>query len=211
VRNPAPDEWLVQVDDVELSGHDDRTAATEAMLSDLELWVAGHTQRAVFVHAGCVAAGARAILIPGYSRSGKTSLTAALIRAGALYYSDEFAVLDHRGLVSPYPRSLSVRTASGASAQRVPATALGAQIGQARAPVGLIAALRYDTEAGWNAEPQTQSQAALLLLQHTVSGRLRPHASLNAIKHATSDAIALAGTRDDAERAATALLKLLPP
>ena len=130
VRNPAPDKWLVLVDDVELSEHDGPTAATEAMLSDLELWVAGHTQRAVFVHAGCVVAGARAILIPGYSRSGKTSLTAALVRAGALYYSDEFAVLDHRGLVRPYPRSLSVRTADGARTQRVPARALGGQIGR---------------------------------------------------------------------------------
>jgi uridine kinase len=41
------------------------------------------------------------IAIPGRSFSGKTSLVTALVRAGAVYYSDEFAVIDRDGLVRP--------------------------------------------------------------------------------------------------------------
>src|SRR5579875_585476 len=52
-------------------------AATHRLLSDLELWVAEHARRLVFVHAGCVAVGDRAVLVPGRSMSGKTSLVAA--------------------------------------------------------------------------------------------------------------------------------------
>src|SRR6185369_13624268 len=48
----------------------------------------------LFVHAGVVAWRGRAILIPGRSMSGKSHLTAELVRRGAMYYSDEFAVLN---------------------------------------------------------------------------------------------------------------------
>ena len=64
------------------------------------------TDRRVFVHAGVVGWKNRAILIPGKSFAGKTSLVAELVKAGATYYSDEFAVLDFQGLVHPYHKPL---------------------------------------------------------------------------------------------------------
>ena len=66
----------------------------------------------MFVHAGVVAVDGRALLLPGGSFTGKTTLVAALLRAGAQYGSDEYAVLDEAGLVLPaYPRPLSIRNA----------------------------------------------------------------------------------------------------
>src|SRR5215217_1450746 len=55
-----------------------------------------------FVHAGAIEHEGRAIIFPGHSFSGKTTLTEAFVRAGATYYSDEFAVLDNDGRVHPY-------------------------------------------------------------------------------------------------------------
>ena len=70
--------------------------------SDLQLYVAERAARRVFVHAGVVGWRGRAILLPGPSMSGKSTLVAELVRAGATYYSDEYAVLDARGRVHPY-------------------------------------------------------------------------------------------------------------
>ncbi len=41
------------------------------------------------------------------SFSGKTTLVRALVDAGAVYYSDEFAALDETGRVIPYARRLT--------------------------------------------------------------------------------------------------------
>src|SRR5262245_5384044 len=60
-------------------------------------YVALNSPEKTFIHAGAVAHGGQAIIFPGQSFSGKTTLTAAMVRAGALYLSDEFAVLDEDG------------------------------------------------------------------------------------------------------------------
>jgi len=62
--------------------------------SDLRLHVAEGARSRVFVHAGVVGWRGGAILLPGRSLAGKSTLVDALIRAGATYYSDEYAVLD---------------------------------------------------------------------------------------------------------------------
>ena len=69
----------------------------ELLESSLHLNVALAAPRRIFVHAGVVAWKGRALLLPGSSGSGKSSLVAELVRAGATYYSDEYAVLDERG------------------------------------------------------------------------------------------------------------------
>ena len=78
-----------------------KSRSLKIVLEDLErrikMYVAEMARRRVFVHAGVVAWQGRAIVIPGRSYSGKTSLVAALVRAGATYYSDEYAVLDLQG------------------------------------------------------------------------------------------------------------------
>jgi len=63
-----------------------------------------------FVHAGVVGWNGRAIVIPGQSKIGKTTLVEEFLRIGATYYSDEFAVFDRRGYVHPFARPLRVRT-----------------------------------------------------------------------------------------------------
>jgi len=61
------------------------------------------------IHAGVVARGQRAVILPGRSGAGKTELCAACIREGFTYLSDEQAALDRRsGLLSPYAKPLGI-------------------------------------------------------------------------------------------------------
>src|SRR5207249_2434643 len=93
--------------------------------SDSRLFIGEMTTQKVFLHAGVVGWRGRAIVIPGRSWSGKTTLVAALVRAGATYFSDEYAVLDRQGRVHPYPKPLSVRDRKTAKQRNYPVEKLG--------------------------------------------------------------------------------------
>ena len=66
----------------------------EIWQSDMDFYIAQRAPRKLFVHAGVVAWKGHAIVIPGRSHSGKTTLVKAFLQAGATYYSDEFAVFE---------------------------------------------------------------------------------------------------------------------
>ena len=69
-----------------------------------EMWVRRQADVAV-VHGGVVAHDGRAILLPGPTHAGKSTLVAELVRRGAPYFSDEYALIDADGRVHPYPRA----------------------------------------------------------------------------------------------------------
>jgi serine kinase of HPr protein (carbohydrate metabolism regulator) len=74
------------------------------VLTHVEFDIAVRARSALFVHAGVVAWRGRAVLIPGASNAGKSTLVAELVRRGATYYSDEYAAIDAAGRVHPYAR-----------------------------------------------------------------------------------------------------------
>lgn len=61
------------------------------------------------VHAGVVVRDGRALLIAGPSGRGKSTLTAALVKRGCAYFSDELAALTAEGNVLRYPTPLRLR------------------------------------------------------------------------------------------------------
>ena len=87
----------VYVDGALLARRSTLQAALRIFEADVQLYVAEMAPDRVFVHAGVVGCRGRAILLPGRSFTGKSTLVAELIRAGAEYYSDEYAVLDSAG------------------------------------------------------------------------------------------------------------------
>jgi hypothetical protein len=190
-----------------------RTADLEEALGTLEshlhLAVAAQARRRIFVHAGVVGWRGQAILLPGRSRSGKSTLVAALVRVGATYYSDEYAVLDEKGRVHPYPRPLSLRQEGGQPARRYPVRALGGRAGTRPLPVGLIAVSEYQPGAQWRPRPLSPGKGVLELLANTVPARLKPEASLAALKQVASQAPVLKGLRGEAEPLAHTLLSTL--
>src|SRR2546423_14565818 len=117
--------------------------------SHLQLTVAEYAPRRVFVHAGVVGFKGRAILIPGMSFSGKSTLVAELLRAGATYYSDEYAVIDERGRVHPYPRPLQIREGEMSKQKKYRVEEFGGRSGQRPLPIGLVVISRYRHAARW--------------------------------------------------------------
>jgi hypothetical protein len=153
----------------------------------------------------------RAIVIPGRSRSGKTTLVAELVRAGAAYLSDEFAVLDARGRVHPFPKTLSIRGDGGCDVhvQRKSAEDLGGVRGQEPLPVGLVVLAQHRRGAAWRPETLSAGQAVIEMLAHTVPARLRPAESLRALERAVAHATVVRGERGEARELAPRLLELV--
>jgi hypothetical protein len=178
----------------------------EALESDLQLYVAEMARRRVFVHAGVVGWEGRAIVLPGRSFSGKSTLVAALVRAGATYYSDEYAVFDARGFVHPYPRPLAIRGDGGGRPQRYAVAALGGRCGDKPLPVGLVAVTKYRPGAWWQPRPLPPGKATLALLANTVSIRRQPGVVLAKLKQVVARARALKGLRGEAAGVVTPLL-----
>ncbi len=64
----------------------------------------------LYIHAGVVRSPGGCLLLPAPAGSGKTSLTAALVRAGFVYLSDEVALLEEElSRVRPVPVSLCIK------------------------------------------------------------------------------------------------------
>lgn len=186
----------------------DLEEALGTLESDLQLYVASAARDRVFVHAGAVGWRGRAIVLPGRSCSGKTSLVAALVRAGATYYSDEYAVLDVRGRVHPYPKPLSIREGPDARPRKCPAEALGV-VGVKPLPVGLVVVSRFEPHARWRPRLLSPGEAILELLANTVSARVRPRRALATLDQVVRQAPAVKGKRGEAEQVAAAVLDRL--
>ena len=172
---------------------------------DLEVYVAEQARRRVFVHAGVVGWNGRAIILPGQTRSGKSTLVAALVRAGATYYSDEFAVIDTQGRVHPYPRPLMIRSETG-ELRKIPIEAMGGRAGRRPLPVGTVLLTRYRPGSAWRPRRLSTGATVMRLLEHTLSARSAPKQALAALARVAGEAQNLTGVRSDADELAGALL-----
>jgi hypothetical protein len=181
----------------------------ETFESNVRLHVAEAAHRRVFVHAGVVGWKDRAILIPGRSFSGKTTLTTELVRAGATYYSDEFAVLDERGRVHPFLKPLAIREEGSARQQNFSVEALGGVSGTKPLQVGLVIVSEYKSGARWRPQTLSAGQGALALLANTVSARSKPETALSTLRHVVTHAPVLSGKRGEAKEMAASLLAML--
>jgi hypothetical protein len=142
------------------------------------------------VHAGVVGWRGLAIVIPGPSQSGKSTLVADLVRAGATYFSDEYAVFDRNGRVHPYARALSLRGLWGATT-KIPMDKAGGP--SEPLPLGLVLVTRYRPGSAWKPRSASPAEGALALLRNTVSIRSKPRAALRALSQAVSRARVLTG------------------
>jgi hypothetical protein len=79
------------------------------LMSELNQRAVEATTDHLLLHAGAVAAGNRAILLPAPMESGKTTLTVGLIQRGLDYVTDEAVAIDADSLrLLPYPKPLSI-------------------------------------------------------------------------------------------------------
>jgi len=193
-------------DALRLAGSKNTDPVLEALERDLQIYVAEKARRRVFVHAGVVGWQGKAIVIPGRTMSGKTTLVKALVEAGATYYSDEYAVLDERGRVHPYLKPMSVRENGGGSMRRILPEDLGGKSGAKPLPVGLVVATSYREGARWRPRQLLPGRGVMALLNHTVSIRRKPERALTTLRQVVADASVIKGARGEAAETADNLL-----
>jgi hypothetical protein len=186
----------------------DEDALVARFAHDVQFRVALHAPARLFVHAGAVAWEGRVIALPGRTWTGKSTLAAALLRAGAHYYSDEFLVLDESGLAHAFPRPIHLRSLDGTTARHVRPDELGV-VGATPLPLGLVVATAYRAGASWQPRSMTPGQTALVLLANAVVARTRPAHALRCIARAVDHGVTgLRGSRAEADDAARRLLDL---
>jgi hypothetical protein len=176
--------------------------------SDIDARVAGGSRRGLFVHAGVVSWRGHGIVIPGRSLTGKSTLVASLLRRGARYYSDEFAVIDDEGRVHPYARPLSLRDRGGRG-RPVTIDELGGVAGADPVPVSLIVSTAYQEGAPWRPDVLTGARAVLPLIDSTVRAREEPGRTLRLAGTLARTVRTLRGARPDAEAVASKILDFL--
>jgi hypothetical protein len=179
--------------------------AFEVLDRQLRTLVAFTAPHHVFVHAGAVAHRGAAIVMPGASLAGKTTLVAALVRAGAQYYSDEFAPLGDDGLVHPFAKPLSLRDDHFVQIDHH-VEALGGVAGARPLPVGAVIVTRYQAGAAWRPRRLTPGEAALALLSHAAPTRSKPAQALRAIGRSIERASVIEGARGEADAVAPLVL-----
>ena len=112
------------------------------------------------------------MVIPGATHSGKTTLVQELVRAGARYYSDEYAVVAADGSIEPFAKPLSVRPPDGNGlGEQTPVPA--PQIGTGPTRAGLVLLTHYERGARWQPSVRSAGEGAFELLGHARRCRQR--------------------------------------
>jgi hypothetical protein len=141
----------------------------------------------LLVHAGAVTWDGRAAIFPAAMESGKTTLVAGLVRAGARYLSDEAAAIDPGSLlVHPFAKAMTVGSGSKEVladilpvvdpevARRYLLTDVHVDARTIRAdaiapptPVAFVIAPRYEKGATTALTPLTRAEAVLEMGRHS--------------------------------------------
>jgi hypothetical protein len=181
-----------------------------ALVSRVRIAIAEFAADRVFIHAGVVGWKGRAIILPAKSFHGKSTLTAELVRLGALYYSDEYAVLDRKGRVHPFAKPLSLRGIKDSYTQvHRRAEAIGGKVGKRSLPVGIVLFTQYKKNAKWRPRKLSQGSGMIELIKNTVPVRYNPKFVLEVLGRAAEHAIFIRTTRGEAPETAQRILDLL--
>jgi hypothetical protein len=194
---------LLYQDETRIARSLDSTAVLRTLETEIQLYLAERARGRIFVHAGVVAWAGGAVVIPGRSTSGKSTLVAALVRAGATYYSDEYAVLDARGRVHAYRTPLSLRE-DGAGAVGEPPPVVPVDTA-APLPVRVVLLTQYRSGARWRPTVLSPGRAAIELLAHTLAARWRPARALSTLARAVAGARVLKSDRGEASELVSAI------
>jgi len=198
---------LLYADDVRLARSVQVDEIFDRLETDARLFVAELASDRVFVHAGVVSWQGKAIVIPGRSYSGKTTMVSELVKAGAVYYSDEYAVFDARGFVHPFPKPLELRQPGKWQQSRVNVERLGGRTGRRPIPLGLVLVGGFKAGVRWRPRPISSGQAALALLANAVSVRRNPEQALATLQKAVVRGESIQGMRGEAGEIVTSILQ----
>ncbi|HLA96748.1 MAG TPA: hypothetical protein VK612_13585 [Pyrinomonadaceae bacterium] len=175
--------------------------------SIIRLTVAEFARDLVFVHAGVVGWNGGAIVLPGRSFQGKTTVVAELVRAGATYLSDEYAIFDENGYVHSFPRPLAMRGIEGEYIQTdISVDELGGTFADGPLPVKMIVFTEFREDAVWIPETLSPGLGIVEMVPHTIPIRFNPEFALKVLKIIVNRAIIAKSFRNDAKEFTKILL-----
>jgi hypothetical protein len=183
--------------------------ALEMLTREVMVHVADSADERVFVHAGVVEWQGRVLVLPGRSFAGKSTLVAELVRAGATYYSDEYAVIDERGNVHPYARDLQIRERGGVKQRSLTMKELKGSVGTSAVPVSHVVFAEYVEGAMWKPEMMSPGSAVLAMMEHAIAVQRAPARVMATLVKMMETATALRSERGDAGETAQYLLKMI--
>lgn len=167
--------------------------------SSLSLFAAEHLQDLVALHAALIVTESGAIVFPGRTHSGKSTLAAAAQLRGLRVLSDEYTLVDTAtGFVQGWPRPLRIRTPRGI--ERICLDDHEQSLAFESHPVLLVADLRFQPQPEHIVEI-SRADMAMHLLENTVCAKFRPEDSFRAALAVTKDSVCLGGRRAEAEAA----------
>lgn len=202
------DQSQLSVDSVVIASAGRAISLVPDLIRVLDGTVVQHLTTLRAVHAGAVLWGERALLLPGVTHTGKSSLVAELLRRGATYFSDEYALIDSDGHVHPYPRPLLLRNGCPEQFPVLPEE-YNASIGNKPATVGWLMSLEYLPEHTWSVEAVPQSEALLTLLRNTPHVLAESPDMMGVFQRAVAGATCYAGRRTEAAEAVGQILRLI--
>jgi serine kinase of HPr protein (carbohydrate metabolism regulator) len=179
----------------------------DQLARSLMIHVANQAPDRVFIHAGVVGWQGRALVLPGTSFAGKTTLVAELVRAGATYYSDEYAVLDEQGRVHPYPRDLQMREDGGVEQRAVAVEQFSGTVGTTALSVARVVFTEYVECGLWNPEAVSAGMAVLEMLRHAIPVQRTPARVMATLAKMMETAVAERSERGEARETAISLLE----
>ena len=147
-----------------------------ALRKAIHLRIAEHARDRVFIHAGVACWNGRAIVCPGRSYAGKSTLIWSMLNSGATYYSDEYAVFDGNGQIHPFPLPINLRTPDGRR------TVAADRIGSKPVSTSLILFAQYRENQKWEPGVLTPGQIVLGLMKNSLSMRRNPSVVLKVLK-----------------------------
>jgi hypothetical protein len=154
----------------------------------------------LFIHAGAVGWKGKAIVMPGTSFIGKSTLVAEFVRQGADYYSDDYAIFDMEGALYAFPRTLAMRADDeNYTPFELTPDELGGVVGTKPIPVGTVLFTEYIRDAEWKPEILTPGQAVLAMVPFTFSFVNRPEFSLGVLNKIAERAIIVSSQRASAD------------
>jgi hypothetical protein len=202
------DSYRLLLDGESLTEWQDLPGVLGRLHGDLMVHIANFAPDFVFVHAGVISWQGHALVFPGPSLAGKSTLISELVCAGAIYYSDEYAVVDDAGWIHPHARDLQMRTPGGLAQSGVPVEKFGGRSGTDPVRAGSVVFCQYAEDAWWSPEPVSSGMAVLEMLQHAIPVQRTPQRVMAVLTRMMAGASAVRTLRGEAADAAQKLLTL---
>jgi len=201
----------------------DLVAAVRAFNHELMHAVMLRNRHLLFVHAGVVAQAGRAVVLPGLSRAGKSTLVLALLGEGAQLLSDELLAYDPAtGRLLPFPRAVKVRDECAGyfaahaahfvgegEGRFLPLDALGAGVVAADARPGVVAAPQWHAAGDDAPRPITAGEGLLHLARSALNFGMQRARSVDHLAALAGASACFALSWRDPRAAARALLGCL--